>query len=64
MRDDSKFAKRDEYEALHEKVDDLAEGQAEIKGMLKGMESQKKNDMTFYGMLAAFVLGIWNLLIK
>ena len=59
--EDRKFARREEYDALHEKVDNLAEGQSEIKGILKGMKDQKGSDITFFGMLAAIMLGLWNM---
>ena len=59
--DRDKFAKREDYEALHKKVDNLAEGQSEIKGILKGMKQQKGTDITFIGMLAAIIMGVWNL---
>lgn len=56
----TKFARRDELEELHEKVDSVAEDVSYIKGKIEGISQQKKHDVTFYGMLVALVLGVWN----
>ena len=52
------YARREDVDKLHDKVDLAREDIAEIKGMIK----QKKNDWSVVGILSAIALGVWNLI--
>jgi len=67
-REEPKFAKRDECELQHaaiEKEFKEVHGKLDyIVGKVDGMAQQKNSDVSFFAMLGAIALGIWNLLIK
>jgi len=75
MNKDSKFAKRDDCDLQHQKIEDrfdeLSKTQEEhgskldyIVGKVDGMSQQKNTDVGFFAMLIAFALGVWNLIVK
>lgn len=49
---------KDDFDKLHEKVDQVREDVSEIKGMLR----QRNDSWTVYGVISAIILGIWNML--
>jgi len=68
MNKDSKFAKRDDCDLQHQKIEDRfdrVEGKLDyIVGKVDGMAQQKNTDVSFFAMLIAFALGVWNLIVK
>jgi len=64
----TKYAKRDECDIQHEKIEkqfkEVNSKLDYIVGKVDGMSEQKKHDVSFFAMLAAFALGLWNLLVK
>ena len=59
---EGRYARRVDLEALHDKVDMLAEGQARLEGKLDGIRLQRNEGLTILGLLSAIGLGIWNLI--
>ena len=61
-----KLAVRDECLVQHTKIETEfkeVHGKLDyIVGKVDGMQQQKGTDITFFGMLAAVALGLWNML--
>lgn len=73
MDKDTKFARRDDCELTHKEIkEEFKEIRAELGsqsskldymvGKIDGIDSQKKSDITFYGVLIAMAVGFWNLI--
>ena len=64
----TKFARRDDCDIQHEKIDaEFKEVHSKldyIVGKVDGMSQQKNSDISFFAMIGAFALGVWNLLVK
>ena len=60
-----KFARREECDLQHEHIEKEfkeVHGKLDyIVGKVDGMAQQKGSDITFFGMLAAIMLGLWNM---
>ena len=53
---------KDKIETMEKHVADTREDVSYIRGKIDGMENQKEGDITFYGMLSALIVGLWNLI--
>lgn len=53
---------KERIEKMDEKIDKVHEDVSYMRGKIDGMNKQKNNDVTFYGMLSAIGLGLWNLI--
>ena len=49
-------------EQMDGKIDKACEDVAYIRGKIDGIDKQKTTDVTFFGMLIALVMGLWNLI--
>ena len=60
------FARREDCDLQHDKIEarfDKVECKLDyIVGKIDGISQQKGTDITFFGMLAAVMLGLWNMI--
>lgn len=54
----------DQFQRLHDKVDDNSESLARIEGKIDGMREQKNSDWQSLGIIGAVIMGLWNMLTK
>lgn len=53
---------KEDFDKLHEKVDNNSESLARIEGKLDGAIGQQTSDWTNFGIIGAIAMGLWNML--
>ena len=65
MQEQKKYARRDDCELQHDKINDEfkeVHGKLDyIVGKVDGMSQQKGHDVTFFSAIIAVALGVWNM---